>query len=204
MFDTVKILFGGYGHSKVIKRGVFLAVLMIAAPTGVVFTLINAAHGHVFLAWLLAVVSLLMTLLLYFGRKGLWLPYFEYVLMFIACLTFTSIFMAGGIAQTGIYWMLIFPFLAFILMGVKKGWWWIACFIFIQFDVVLLFNMNMVALPYSQEVLLIVFAMFLFFTFIASVFELQNEKDRSALIQLNATLNSKEEALLDAYATLEN
>jgi len=203
MFNTLKTLFTGYGHAKVIQPGVFLSVLMVVTPTSVVFSLINGIYGHVFLACFLAVLSVVMMLLLYFGRKGKWLPYFEYVLMFFSCLAFTFIFMEGGIAQTGIYWTLIFPFFAFILMGVKKGWFWIACFIFIQLDVVFLFAINMVSLPYSQGILLIVLAMFLFFTLIASVFELQNEKNLDALIQLNMALNAKEEALLDAYACLE-
>ncbi len=34
----------------------------------------------------------------------------------------------GGIAKTGIYWVPFFPFIAFALSGIRRGWRWVAVF----------------------------------------------------------------------------
>ncbi|MFQ5519400.1 MAG: ATP-binding protein, partial [Mariprofundus sp.] len=82
-------------------------------------------------------------------------------------------------------------------------WMWIGIFILIQTTVYLLFHFEIIASPYSSETLLFFPPMFLFFTMIASVFELQNEKHRTNTMRANEELNNSQKALSISYAHLE-
>jgi len=123
----LKQAFIGCGNVKALSddANVTLFVLMIAIPTVMIFSAINAAYGHWMLSALEVTVALILSPFLWFGRKGVLLPYFRYVPIVAAYITFSFLFVTGGIGNLGIYWTLIFPFLAFLLMGVRQGWLWI-------------------------------------------------------------------------------
>jgi len=202
----LKQAFSGCDNVKALSddADITLFVLMISIPTVMIFSVINAAYGHWMLSVLELTVALILSPFLWFGRKGVLLPCFRYVPVAAAYITFSFLFVTGGIGNLGIYWTLIFPFLAFLLMGVRQGWLWIGLFVCTQSIFYSLNYLDWLHLPYSTLTLSITPMMFVFFTLVANVFEFQNEKQRAALGEINTELRIKEEALHVSSANLEN
>ncbi|MDQ6970127.1 MAG: ATP-binding protein, partial [Mariprofundus sp.] len=206
MLSGLKQAFTGCGNIKALgsDTDVTLFVLMITIPTVIIFSILNAFYGQFLLSGLEIVIAMILYPFLFFGRKGILLPCFDYVPVAAAFITFIFLFASGGIGNLGIYWTLIFPFLAFLLMGIKQGWYWIGLFVLTLSLFYGLDHFDLITLPYEQVTLSFAPLMFVFFTLVANVFELQNEKQRVWLHKINTELKNKEDALRISYANLEN
>jgi hypothetical protein len=118
-------------------------ILLIAACTFGLFALVNAFNGKVLIAFseLLIACMYLVNLLAFSRHKN-----YQFAAAVSLISTFFGlliVFFEGGISDSGILWLLIFPPVAFFLQGQKKGAWWngallsvlIAIFFLSWFDV---------------------------------------------------------------------
>ena len=141
--------------------------------------------------------------LLLLGLKGRWLPRTRELVMVLAFLSFSVLFIDGGIGQAGIYWALMFPFLAFLLTGVKFGWRWILAFMLVHGSFLFLHGFGLISLNYEHDTLRFVPSMFLLFTVIACSFQLQQERRQSELNRANRELLASEHKLRGVQQHLE-
>jgi signal transduction histidine kinase len=94
-----------------------------------------------------------------------------------------SLIVVGGVKETGLYWVYVFPFVAFFLKGLRVGW--IFCLTFLAMACVYLLIL-MPAIPESHQYLLDVRVHFLtsllFYTLVAAAFSyLQDISDKRIL-----------------------
>ena len=154
------------------RKGVRLA-LFAAVPVCLLFTVINYFAVHYWLASVLfstTVLLLLPSILLSASTRYITLA--EYLLMFGAVLNFGALFIDGGISETGMYWVYVYPFVAFYIMGQNRGWLWISLFGGALLLLASLHAYGEIALPYQEDRLKFFFAAFLFYALIASIFNM--------------------------------
>jgi len=173
-------LFSGYPSKKSqdndFQCQAIIFIASIATPTAAIFAIINFSSGRIGLA--LVEVFTFSVLLPCFkvNQYRKFLPYFRNIIMTTAAIMFLAVFVDGGIARFGIIWSLVVPFLAFLLMGQAKAWYWVSSYAII---IALLTGMHFtgyMTLPYSDAVLTYFPAVFLFFSLIAAAFELELEQ----------------------------
>jgi len=203
---VIKRLINGYSQPDVslqADRESILQLMAICIPVALVFTLVNMLYGFEQLAIILSSVALVLSLYWRMGYKRQQLFYAHEMLMINSFIVFGSLTWVGGIGNMGIYWSLCFPFLAFLIMGVRSGWRWIGLYALLQ---VICFTMALngfITLPYEGRVLLIAPAMYLFFTLLACVLQLRIEKQMVQLQELNRQLADSQQALQEVNAGLE-
>ncbi len=157
-------------------------ILYLAAPTALVFSWVNYAEGFVGLGLTQLAVCLLLLLPIFVLLKHeRHVPVTEYLLMVAAVIIFSSLLIAGGIADTGIYWVGLYPFTAFYVMGQRRGWLWIAVFAAIILLVVVMDMNHQIVLPYNATELLYFSQSFAFYTLTAAVFNMLREDYEDAL-----------------------
>nr|WP_161957613.1 ATP-binding protein [Mariprofundus sp. EBB-1] len=123
--------------------------------------------------------------------------------MSLPLFTFFALFIDGGIGNTGIYWGLIFPFLAFLLMGIRLGWFWVAAFVLFHVVALVSSSLGLVDLTYSDDTLRYIPTMFLCFSLIACAFQLQLERRQTELVETNTELKKREHELCQVQDDLE-
>ncbi len=112
------------------RRRAVALILSVATPTAIVFSGVNYVGGHAFLTCVQLGVCLFLLLPVFLLlRSGHSVTVCEHLLAVAAVLIFSSLFIDGGIARTGIYWVYIYPFFIFYLMGQRRGWWWNLLFV---------------------------------------------------------------------------
>jgi len=175
-----KLLFTGYTAGKAqsteFQCKVIFLIACISAPTAAVFSVINYFESHL---WLTAIEILAIILLVPCFRvlkRPESLRRVKNILLINAAMVFSALFVDGGVAGTGMLWALIFPFLAFLLMGLPVAWYWVGGFLFMITMSALLDQSGIYRLPYDHSVLIYYPAVFLFFSLIAAAFELQLER----------------------------
>ncbi|WP_456455574.1 GGDEF domain-containing protein [Thermovibrio sp.] len=68
---------------------------------------------------------------------------------------FLLLFLYGGVENTGIFWIFLFPFIVSFLKSPNESLWWNLLYIFLIFLVVILNLLGFLSLPYSGETLLV-------------------------------------------------
>ena len=117
---------------------------------------------------------------------------------------FIVLFVEGRFEATGIYWSLLYPFVAFLMMGRLLGWYWLAVFALVYGGVVALHAMDYVSLPYSYITILLHAAEFLFFAMVAHIFATQSELRYAELTETNNNLLNTKNEIDRLNASLEN
>jgi len=206
--NRMTLLFSGYedsSGSQNDQHALLVLLLALALAVSVSFSIINYLHLHYWLAYAQVLIALASVPLLIMGLRNRWLPGTDALVMVLAFLSFSALFIDGGIAQTGIYWALMFPFLAFLLTGVKLGWRWILAFILMNGGLLFLHGLGqgLIELNYDHDTLRYAPSMFLFFTVIACSFQLQQEKRQSELNRVNRELQESDQKLRQAQLHLE-
>jgi len=202
----IQRLIYGYSQPDVslqADRESILQLMAICIPVALVFTLVNMIYGFEQLAIILSSVALVLSLYWRMGHQRQTLFYAHEMLLINAFIVFGSLTWVGGIGNTGIYWSLCFPFLAFLIMGVRSGWYWIG---FYALLLMICFTMALngyITLPYEASVLLITPAMYLFFTLLACVLQLRNEKQTIQMQDLNRQLADSHQELREVNTGLE-
>ncbi|MFQ5344729.1 MAG: ATP-binding protein [Mariprofundus sp.] len=151
-------------------------IATVAMPTAFIFAIINYTAGHLWLTLVEVFTFLLLIPCLNVIRQKESLPSIRNLLMANAFMVFTTAFVDGGIAGTGIIWSLVIPFLAFLLMGLRTGWYWVASYGLINILLISLHFSGQLTLAYTSNTLIYFPAVFIFFALIAASFELQLER----------------------------
>jgi len=216
MRSWLRSAYGKKGSSRNLeeRRKGIVYTLNISTPTAFGFGILNYIQGHHVLGLiLLATVLQLLLPIYYLRRQENLLSFCEYTLMLAALLVFSSLLIDGGLARTGIYWVPVYPFLAFYVMGQREGWYWIALFLTLILASFGLHKAAYIDLHYSGEELQYFFCAFLFFSLIACIFNmLRNsyEEELEATVQkrtAEATSYLKKlehQALFDPLTDLPN
>jgi len=173
------------------RRRALAFTLNLAVPTALFFSPVNYFSGHQWLGLLLLVVGLVLMPVCLAKRKNHLLPLFEVMLMICATLIFGGLWMDGGIANTGIYWVFIYPFVAFYITGLRFGWLWVGGFITLMLAAFFAQREGFLALPYSRDELIYFGTSFLFYTLIACIFEYLRECWQSRLMIVNKRLEQE-------------
>ncbi|MDX8404370.1 MAG: ATP-binding protein [Mariprofundaceae bacterium] len=173
-------VFTGYTAGKAqdsdFQCKVIVMLAAIAAPTAAIFSIINFLNNHNWLAIIEIIAVMLLIPCFKVVRKQESLSFVKNLLMSNAIMVFSALFIAGGIANSGIIWTLIVPFLAFLLMGLPIAWYWVVGFTMIFSSAIGAHFMGIYTLPYSNITLVYYPAVFTFFALIAAVFEIQLER----------------------------
>jgi len=173
------------------RRKALALTLNLAIPTALLFSPVNYFAGHQWLGLLLLAVGLVLIPVCLAKRKNHLLPLFEVMLMICATFIFGGLWMDGGIANTGIYWVFIYPFVAFYITGLRFGWLWIGGFVTLLLAAFFAQYEGFFTLPYSRDELIYFGTSFLFYTLIACVFEYLRERWQSRLMSVNKQLEQE-------------
>jgi len=179
---------------------VIVLIASIAMPTAVVFSVINYLSGHLWLAGVEVFTFLFLIPCLNVVRHKEALPSIRNLLMLNAFMVFSTSLVDGGVAGTGVIWSLVIPFLAFLLMGLRIAWFWVASYgLFIILLITLHFTHHL-TLPYDTDALIYFPVVYIFFALIAAVFEMQLERTysqhQSTINELNALKNNLKEHVI--------
>jgi len=173
-------IFIGYAPGKAqdieYQCKVIALIASIAMPTAVIFSVINYISGHLWLAVVEVFTFLLLIPCLNVIRYKELLPSIRNLLMANAFMVFTTAFVDGGIAGTGIIWSLVIPFFAFLLMGLRIGWYWVVSYGLINILLISLHFSDLLTLEYTSNTLIYFPPVFIFFSLIAASFEVQLER----------------------------
>jgi len=74
----------------------------------------------------------------------------------------------GGMIGAGIHWLLLYPFIAFIIRGQRRGWYWVGILVLIVAILMVLQAVGRVRLAYDDANLAYFFGTFFFFTLLAA------------------------------------
>jgi len=179
-------------------------LLDVCVPIAFVFSVINLAYDFSGLASVLFVVAAVLSGFLWATRKGVYIRFANEILMIASVVVFASLTIAGGIGDLGIFWSMGYPFITFLIMGVRRGWLWIIAYILIIAMAYVLNYSGTLQLPYSHEVELFAPTMFLFFTLLSAVLQARNEKQSVMLQDVNQRLSESQRELQSLNANLEH
>jgi len=178
-YEWLKRLFGIIAKQPqplIARHRAVTLILYLAGPTAFIFSWVNYAAGFVGLGLIqLAVCILLLLPIFILLKHERHVPLTEYLLMVAAVAIFSSLLIDGGIADTGIYWVCLYPFTAFYVMGQRRGWLWLAVFVTIILLAVIMDTNHWIDLPYSAVELLYFSQSFAFYTLIAAIFNMLRE-----------------------------
>ena len=196
---NLRLVFYGdprYQNDSGYQYNVVIMLMYISLPTVLTFTVINYVYGRFTLASIESIASILLCFSIYMLKRYDWfLPLARWGFMGLGIVVFTALFVDGGIGNIGAYWSLVYPFMAFALMGTRIGWVWIGLFMMIESGVFIAHAEGMLELPYSNNVLALVPVMLLFFTLIANVFEVQQERQQGEILEARDRLRQSRDKL---------
>lgn len=91
--------------------------------------------------------------------------------LIISMILFSITYVNGGIKNIGLYWMLIFPVMAYFYKGRKRGTYFLAFFIIILLVLFILKQMNIITTPYSNVNFFMLLSVFLFISVLTYFYE---------------------------------
>jgi diguanylate cyclase (GGDEF)-like protein len=139
----------------------------VFVPGAFIFAAVDIYLGHFLVAGLL--LALAVTLL--FCKTFLSLNRVTACELFImsGCTAVsTGLIYHGGMVGSGIYWVLLFPFLAFFIRGQRNGWFWVLLLCGIVAALAILQHFDRVHLAYTYQQLIYFLGTFFFFTLLAA------------------------------------
>lgn len=161
-----------YGVVEIMpKRERIRVACMIGLPVNLYYSLYNLLAGLQVLAWLqICVTVFLLTPAIVLAVNNRRLASAETLLMVSSVIIFGYLQLSGGADGTGIYWVYVFPFIAFFVAGQKNGWLWSLAFLVLSIVAHILATITDVGFPYSHVQVTQQYAAFLFYTIAASMF----------------------------------
>jgi len=179
------------------------SLLLISTPVILLFALFNYNHGHEILADIELAIGLAYTAVLFLFRPQR-MPRVSSSLFIAGLVTlFTALLIDGGIDNTGIYWGPIFPFVALIVCGLRRG----SIITIALLGIILLalgFNYEgLLALQYSPYQLMIILIAFVICSMIAFCLSAIQEFNARQLSLAHQQLTDTGQELRKAHADLE-
>jgi len=185
------------------RREVLFSALFLGIPCLLAFGSLDYAMGHRWLGILQMAIVLLLLPCLRAVYRDTQLAACKNVLLTSSVVMFLALLADGGIDDSGIYWISVFPFLAFMIAGCKQGLYWVLLFILGILATVAASEYNLFQMVYVQSQLTYFLASFLVFTMLAFAFTFIHEKDTIDLQQANSTLFDSQTQLKRAQIGLE-
>jgi len=188
-----------------IQEQLLKLLLFISIPTLLSFSLFHWALGFNTLAMIQATLLafLLPSLFFYYIRPTIPVRIIKVNILCVAIVALHSLLIEGGFANTGIYWVSIFPFVAFSIMGLHHGWRWVLVFIAIGIGIAVMHKFEMIHISYSLDELTLFSTTFIFYTFVAAVFEGFRERHQYEINHTNEHLRQARRDILHINQGLE-
>jgi len=144
---------------------------IVGLPVTLYFSWFNTTIGFWTLGWIqFGVAVFLLAPALVLAARNILLPLAETMLMVSLIVIFGGLQIFGGIEATGIYWVYVFPFIAFFITGQKNGWLWSMGFLALSIVVREIESIASLGFAYSSVQVTQQYAAFLFYTVTASLF----------------------------------
>ncbi|WP_081881147.1 hybrid sensor histidine kinase/response regulator [Ghiorsea bivora] len=176
----MKRIFMGYTAGKAqgvtFQCQVIKFIAGIAAPIVILFSGINFFNDDTTLALIEIIVSGLFAYCALAPCNGKTLLIRSYLLLSLVIFIMFTVFIDGGLAKGGSGWSLFFPFLAAMLMGLPRAWYWIIGYACLLIVAITLHFHNYYILPYENDYLLYFFCLYIASSLFASGLEAQFEK----------------------------
>ncbi len=186
-----------YHHALVqLMLGVGAAVLFV-------FAMVHVVLGFYGMAVVQMLLSIVYTLAYFDFFKVANDKFKEVAIMVGTSLLFWFFLVDGGIANTAIYWVPLFPFLAFAVAGVRRGLRWVILFLLGVLAIEAMVYAGLFGGAYSMEEKLYFFSAFAFYMVVAMFFEVLHRKQHIDLQTQNASLQRVHDTLNEALLTLE-
>ena len=172
-------------------------IVLIAIPVLLGFAIFNAAFDFQSLAIIQFVLAVLLVpiMLSCCFRQIFSIHVLETIILCTGIVAFQSLIIFEGYANGGIYWVSIFPFLAFFTVGLYKGWPWVLVYLIIGIGIVCLSKFDIINIAYTLDELSMFLTNFLFYTLIAAVFAGIREKQQFELNNINKQLSQTQKHL---------
>jgi len=175
----MKHLFTGYTTGKsqddnLQCRAIFL-IAGISVPATAIFSIFNFLNGRIELAIAEAIGTILFTYCFYIANNQTALASKRKLLLLTSIFVLFSIFMDGGMANAGASWSLLMPFLAVLLMGLPRAWYWIVGYATMLLAAVIAHFFGFYTLPYTNADLIYGTALYALSSLFAATFEAQFE-----------------------------
>ncbi|MEN8303143.1 MAG: HAMP domain-containing sensor histidine kinase [Campylobacterota bacterium] len=114
-----------------------------------IFSVYNMFFGILTLGLWELVITLVLVVNFFFFQKHQNIKFGSIALMLIMIALSILLLISGGIENTGIFWLYIYPVLAFFLQGSFYGFVWVLAFIIINFSFAVMALNNIITLSYS-------------------------------------------------------
>lgn len=101
---------------------------------------------------------------------------FEFVTMVVCTAVASSLIYDGGILNSGIYWVLLYPFIAFFIRGQRQGWYWVTILFLMIATLMILQSLNWIELAYDAPHLFYFTSALVFFTLLAAGLNLLRQR----------------------------
>ena len=137
-----------------IKRSTLLRIAWLMIAILISFSAYNLTLGNVLLAKIEITLGLTgLALLLWDHQRPMsnWL--ITSMMVALVFFFYSYLFLSGGVANTGVYWTFLFPFLVFFLHGIHLGLLWALLFFLFNATALLIMNQLGHTLPYSPQLL---------------------------------------------------
>ncbi|MDT8375738.1 MAG: diguanylate cyclase, partial [Mariprofundaceae bacterium] len=138
--SKLKNIFGDPAKSIAIEqRGKVLAnVLNITIPIIITFSLFNYFYDYNALALVQLGSLLLIVPAWLLARRKMLVATGEFLALFSTALILLYLIYDGGIAGLGLIWGWLFPFIAFYIAGIRRGWYWCIGFLAVASAIIML------------------------------------------------------------------
>jgi len=186
-------------HQRILIR----LVLAISIPTLLIFSTIHWYIDHHELAMLQSTCLFFVIVAFFLADNPRWIRISEKILMICALSIFLALILDGGIEKTGIYWVGIYPFFTFALVGLKQGWRWITIATLFSIGFVYLWTTNSYPMVYTTGELQFFITTFIFYSTVAAIFEMLRERRQCELIEANKRLKQARAIILKSNEQLE-
>ncbi|HXH71720.1 MAG TPA: response regulator [Mariprofundaceae bacterium] len=185
------------------RREMLLSALVLGIPIIALFAINHYLVGHLWLSYLQFAVAVILVPCLIATRKGILVNTSKNIMLAAATVMFLAVLADGGIARSGIFWMSMFPFLAFMIAGCKPGLYWILLFMAGLLGLFVVSELDLFNLVYQPLEITYFFLSFQVFTMLAFAFALVHERDRFDLQLTNQELIESQRQLELIKADLE-
>ncbi|MDQ6956889.1 MAG: hypothetical protein Q9M21_06800 [Mariprofundaceae bacterium] len=176
----MKHLFTGYTTGKSqddnLQCRTITFIAAMSAPTTAIFSILNFLNGRVELAIAEIIGTLFFTYCFYVANKDISLASKRNLLLLASIFVLFAIFMDGGIAYTGLSWSFLVPFLAALLMGLPRAWYWILGYAAMLSIPIFAHFFGFHRLPYTDANLMYFAAIYALSSLFAATFEAQFER----------------------------
>jgi len=127
----------------------------------------------------------------------------EIIILSSGIIIFQTLIIFGGYVNCGIYWVPVFPFLAFFTVGLYKGWYWVLSYFAIGIGITCLSEFGFISIAYKLEELSIFLTSLIFYTLVAAIFAGIRERQQFELNKTNKDLEKTKESVALINKNLE-